>query len=48
MNRNSNYFFYLYSPIINWDRLIKNLIKNIISFNNIKCPTTTKEALREL
>jgi len=39
MNRNSNYFFYVYLPIINWDSLIENLIKNIISFNNIngKC-----------
>lgn len=35
MNRNSNYFFYVYLPIINWDSLIENLIKNIISFNNI-------------
>ena len=51
MNRNSNYFFYVYSPIIDWSSFvskIKNLIKNIISFNNIKCPITTKEALHEL
>lgn len=36
MNKNSNYFFYLYSPIIDWNNLIENLIKNIISYNNIK------------
>ena len=27
MNKESNYFFYVYFPIIDWNNLIENLIK---------------------
>ena len=27
MNKNSNYFFYLYLPIIDWNLIIEKLLK---------------------